>query len=69
MLLDCAEALNVHRFGLDDERVTQSLVGVGFIPGRETFVSQFKENVIKNTDYAGLRASVGDDGVAHRVPA
>jgi hypothetical protein len=79
LLLDCAEALNVHvaayeyrlhelrrhsggrapsvahdylaaeqhRFGFDDEHVTQSLVTVGFIPGRETFVAQFRENVIK----------------------
>ena len=40
-------AAEQHRFGLDDERVTQSLVDVGFIPGRETFVAQFRENVIK----------------------
>ena len=40
-------AAEQHRFGFDDERVTQSLVGVGFIPGRETFVAQFRENVIK----------------------
>jgi hypothetical protein len=40
-------AAEQHHFGLDDERVTQSLVSVGFIPDRETFIAQFRENVIK----------------------
>ena len=36
-----------HRFDKSDEQVTRSLVDVGFIQGRETFIAQFKENVIK----------------------
>lgn len=79
LLLDCAEALNVHvavyeyqlnqlrrhsggrapsvaydylaaeqqRFGKSDEEVAGSLVHVGFLPNRETYVAQFRENVVK----------------------
>jgi hypothetical protein len=79
LLLDCAEALNVHvavyeyqlcflrrheggrapsvaydylaaeqqRFGKSDEQVAGSLVYVGFLPNRETYVAQFRENVVK----------------------
>lgn len=88
LLLDCAEALNIHvavyeyelerlrreadqrtartsssgrapsvahdylaaeqqRWDRTDDQVTMSLVEVGFIPSRETFVATFKENVIK----------------------
>jgi hypothetical protein len=40
-------AAEQQRFGLDDDRLTWSLVEVGFIPGRETFVATYRENVIK----------------------
>lgn len=40
-------AAEQQRFGLDDDRVTWSFVDVGFIPSRETFVAQFRENLIK----------------------
>jgi hypothetical protein len=40
-------AAEQQRFGFDDDRVTQSLVSVGFIPDRETFIAQYRENVIK----------------------
>lgn len=35
------------RFGKSDEEVTRSLADVGFIPNRETYLAQFRENVIK----------------------
>ena len=35
------------QFDKSDEQVARSLVDVGFIPSRETFVVHFKENVIK----------------------
>jgi hypothetical protein len=40
-------AAEQQRFGKSDEEVTGSLVYVGFLPSRETYVAQFRENVIK----------------------
>lgn len=40
-------AAEQQQFGKTDEQVTRSLVDVGFIQSRETFVAQYRENVIK----------------------
>ena len=40
-------AAEQQRFGKSDEQVALSLVDVGFLPNRETYVAQFRENVVK----------------------
>jgi len=40
-------AAEQQRFGKSDDAVAGSLVLVGFLPNRETYIAQFRENVIK----------------------
>jgi hypothetical protein len=52
-------AAEQQRFGKSDEEVTRSLADVGFIPNRETYVAQFRENVIKKHRLRWLKRQRG----------
>jgi hypothetical protein len=53
-------ARRLERKTRSDDQVTQSLVDVGFITGRETFVAHFRENVIKKHRLRWLKRQRGE---------